>query len=78
MDFNAELFVKTLKVERAKRGWSQEDLAKASNTSLSSVKKYEAGKVCPSIEAVFKIASALGMSIDELVSLPKVEKRETA
>ena len=53
---------RNLKVERAKRGWSQEDLAEASGVGQNSIARYEMGGTTPGLDQAFKIASALGCS----------------
>ncbi len=55
---------RNMKVERVKRGWTQADLAEASGVSVNSIARYEIGETTPSLEAAWKIAAALGISID--------------
>ncbi len=51
---------------RKEKGWSQTDLAKASNISREIIGKYERSEAVPSIEFAKRIAEALGVSLDYL------------
>ncbi|AVQ12315.1 helix-turn-helix transcriptional regulator [Leptospira santarosai] len=59
---------KNLKLFRKKKNWSQTELAKNAGTTLTHINRLETGKSNPSIEIVQKIALALEVSIDDLVS----------
>lgn len=59
---------KNLKLFRKKKNWSQTELAKNAGTTLTHINRLETGKSNPSIEIVQKIALALEVSIDNLVS----------
>jgi transcriptional regulator with XRE-family HTH domain len=52
---------------RKEKGWSQTDLAKASNVSREIIGKYERGEAVPSIEFAKRIADAFEVSLDFLV-----------
>jgi transcriptional regulator with XRE-family HTH domain len=52
---------------RAKKGWSQADLASKSGVSRVMIGKYERDEAVPSIDAAKKIADALEVSMDNLV-----------
>ena len=52
---------------RKQRGWSQTDLAKASEVSREIIGKYERGGAVPSIEFAKRIADAFDVSLDYLV-----------
>ena len=52
---------------RDKKGWSQADLAQASQVSRVMIGKYERGETVPSIDAAKKIADAFQVSLDYLV-----------
>ncbi len=65
MAFNAETFSRTMKVKRAERGWSQQDLAKASGISIGMIARYESETNAPSFENVCKIAEAFRCSVDD-------------
>ncbi|EKS09828.1 DNA-binding helix-turn-helix protein [Leptospira santarosai str. JET] len=62
------LWPKNLKLFRKKKNWSQTELAKNAGTTLTHINRLETGKSNPSIEIVQKIALALEVSIDDLVS----------
>lgn len=55
-----------LKVLRAERDWSQQDLADALGVSRQSVNAIETGKYDPSLPLAFKIADLFGMTIEEI------------
>lgn len=58
---------KTIRKYRQDKEMSQEALARAANLSLPTIVKIESGETPnPSIDTVKKIATALGMSIDDL------------
>ena len=62
----------TIKLERVKRGWSQENLALESNLSQNSIGAIERGTSVPSVETVEKRASAFGMTFFEFIDLVKL------
>ncbi len=55
-----------LKVLRAERDWSQQDLADALGVSRQSVNAIETGKYDPSLPLAFKIANLFNMAIEEI------------
>ena len=55
-----------LKVMRAERDWSQQDLADALAVSRQSVNAIETGKYDPSLPLAFRIADLFGMSIEAI------------
>lgn len=55
-----------LKVLRAERDWSQQDLADALGVSRQSVNAIETGKYDPSLPLAFKIADLFNMAIEEI------------
>lgn len=55
-----------LKVLRAERNWSQQDLAEQLQVSRQSVNAIETGKYDPSLPLAFRIAETFGMSIEEI------------
>lgn len=61
-------FSKNLKGLRKKYGIKQKDLSESTGISRSVLSYYEAEKSEPTLSAVIKIAEALNMSIDDLVS----------
>jgi transcriptional regulator with XRE-family HTH domain len=55
-----------LTILRAVRGWTQDDLAKASGTPNSSISDYERGKKVPSLKTLERLTTAMGFSIQSL------------
>lgn len=57
-----------LKVLRAERDWSQQDLAERLEVSRQSVNAIEKGRYDPSLPLAFKIADVFEMTIEEIFS----------
>jgi len=57
-----------LKVLRAERDWSQQDLAERLGVSRQSVNAIEKGRYDPSLPLAFRIADVFGLSIEEIFS----------
>ena len=55
-----------LKVLRAERDWSQQDLAERLEVSRQSVNAIETGKYDPSLPLAFRIADLFGMRIEQI------------
>lgn len=55
-----------LTILRVVRGWTQDDLAKASGTPNSSISDYERGKKVPSLKTLERLMAAMGFSIQSL------------
>jgi putative transcriptional regulator len=55
-----------LKVLRAERGWSQQDLAERLEVSRQSVNAIETGRYDPSLPLAFRIADVFGMTIEDI------------
>ena len=55
-----------LKVLRAERSWSQEDLAQQLEVSRQSVNAIETGRYDPSLPLAFRIAELFGMPIEAI------------
>ena len=55
-----------LKVLRAERDWSQQDLADALGVSRQSVNAIETGKYDPSLPLAFTFSDVFGMPIEEI------------
>ena len=55
-----------LRVLRAEREWSQQDLAHALEVSRQSVNAIETGKYDPSLPLAFRIADLFGLAIEEI------------
>ncbi|MES2002391.1 MAG: helix-turn-helix transcriptional regulator [Pseudomonadota bacterium] len=59
-----------LKVLRAMRGWSQQDLAARLEVSRQSVNAIETGKYDPSLPLAFRIAELFELSIEDIFVSP--------
>lgn len=57
-----------LKVLRAERDWSQQDLGDKLGVSRQSVNAIEKGRYDPSLPLAFKIADVFGLTIEEIFS----------
>ena len=55
-----------LKVLRATRNWSQQDLAERLEVSRQSVNAIETGRYDPSLPLAFRIADLFGLKIEEV------------
>lgn len=55
-----------LRVLRAEREWSQQDLADRLGVSRQSVNAIETGKYDPSLPLAFRIAQAFGLTIEAI------------
>ncbi len=55
-----------LRVLRAEREWSQQQLADALEVSRQSVNAIETGKYDPSLPLAFKIADVFGLAIEDI------------
>lgn len=62
-----------IKLERTKRGWSQEKLASLANLNVNSIGTIERGTSSPSIDTLAQIASAFGMEVVELIDVKKFD-----
>lgn len=60
-------FGNKLKIEREKRGWSQEELAQKLFVSRQSVSKWENGKNYPNIEVIIDLSNLFDITIDALL-----------
>ncbi len=61
----------TAKAARVNVGLTQEQVAKEVGKSKNTIQNYENGKRSPDIETGKKLASLFGVSIDDLIFLPK-------
>ena len=59
-----------LKVLRAERDWSQQDLAERLAVSRQSVNAIETGKYDPSLPLAFRIAELFELSIEAIFTSP--------
>src|SRR5579859_4080694 len=63
-------FSRRLKQLRSERHWSLDKLANASGVSRSMLSQVERNRANPTLAVAFRIASAFGMSLAELVESP--------
>jgi putative transcriptional regulator len=63
----------TIKVERAKKNWTQEDLAAKIGISRQSVNSIETGKFIPSTVLALKMARVFGTSVETIFQLEKLD-----
>jgi putative transcriptional regulator len=59
-----------LRVLRAQRNWSQQDLAERLAVSRQSVNAIETGKYDPSLPLAFRVAELFGLTIEEVFVSP--------
>lgn len=62
-----------LRVLRAERAWSQQDLAERLEVSRQSVNAIETGRYDPSLPLAFRIADLFGMTIEDIFTNPSKE-----
>lgn len=58
---------------RKKNGMTQAALAKKAGTTRASITLFESGSANPTLEQLLKVATALNVSVEELISRPKAE-----
>ena len=59
-----------LRILRAERSWSQQDLAEKLEVSRQSVNAIETGKYDPSLPLAFRIAELFNLAIEEIFVSP--------
>ncbi|MFN3999042.1 helix-turn-helix transcriptional regulator [Algoriphagus sp.] len=59
----------TIKVERAKKDMTQQDLAEKVQVSRQTINSIEAGKYVPSTVLALKIARVFGVALEEIFEL---------
>jgi putative transcriptional regulator len=62
-----------LRVLRAERAWSQQDLAERLQVSRQSVNAIETGRYDPSLPLAFRIADLFEMAIEDIFTNPSKE-----
>lgn len=62
-----------IKMERVKRGWSQEQLSEYADISKTSISVIERAQSTPSTVTLAKFAKAFGITVSELTDIEKVE-----
>ena len=65
MDFAQQLGRRTRRA-RLERGMTQSELAHAARVGANYIPRLERGELVPSVEAAYRIARALGVSLDEM------------
>lgn len=55
-----------LKVLRAERDWTQEDLAQRARVSRQTINAIETGRYNPSLDLAFKLAAIFGAKIEDM------------
>ena len=63
------LMKNTIKVERAKKDMTQQDLAEKIQVSRQTINSIEAGKYVPSTVLALKIARVFGVTMEEIFEL---------
>ncbi len=58
-----------LRMERLKRGWTQEDVANMLNMGRASYAQYETGKTIPTTENIIKLAQIYRVPTDYLLQV---------
>ena len=66
--------INRLRVLRAERGWSQQDLAEKLEVSRQSVNAIETGKYDPSLPLAFRIAELFELPIEVIFESPSRRK----
>lgn len=80
IEFKDELvenFNQLIRLEREKRGWSQEQLAKKIQEKESLIKKIENAEITPDPEVVAKLEKLFGIKLKESVPVVKLEKKSS-
>ncbi len=62
-----------IRIEREKRGWSQEELAQKINEKISFIGKIETGKVAPNMLVTKKLEHTLGTKLRTTIPTIKIE-----
>lgn len=66
--------VNRIREHRKRRGWTQEELGQRVGVSKQRVSQYERGERRPTVEMVYRLAEALGVSTNDVY---RVENGET-
>ena len=59
-----------LRVLRAEKGWTQEELGKRLGVSRQAVNALETEKHDPSLDLAYRIAAAFGLTVEEIFDNP--------
>lgn len=74
--FDKEYVAKAMKVGRAEKGWSQEELAEASKVSSNAIARYETAENCMGLDMAVKICDAFNWPLDRLVGREQLAERK--
>lgn len=72
MDNLTQKFAKKIKLERARRGWSQMKLAEKANLSLTVMGRIERAEVSTTIENIEKLASCFELMPKDLFNFDDI------
>jgi putative transcriptional regulator len=67
-----------LKVLRAERGWTQEQLSQSVGVSRYAINALETERHDPSLDLAFRIAAAFGLGIEEIFPNPHASRTSGA
>lgn len=67
-----KLFAENLRIERARKKFSQEKLAEMANITPEYLSRIEAGKFSPSLVVIASLAKSLAISVDILIPIEKL------
>ncbi|MEJ0010497.1 MAG: helix-turn-helix transcriptional regulator [Alphaproteobacteria bacterium] len=70
-----QALIRTLLKTRKDRGYSHEAIAAKAGISRQMLGKIESGKANPTMMMMFKITSAMGVTMEEFVSAMKLRRR---
>ncbi len=62
-----------IRLERTKKGLTQEKLAELAGRNTNSISAIERGESSATIETLERIASALGLKFEDLINISKVD-----
>lgn len=65
---NKQVFARNMRFARLFQGMTQKQLAEAAGIAVGSVSAYEKGQKVPPVDAAYRMAAALGVSLDSMFS----------
>lgn len=75
MEFSMDIFGRNLRTAREKKGWNQSKLGEEAGVQQSQISNYEnTTSKTPSLETAYKLAEALGVSLDSLCGADDVRR----
>jgi putative transcriptional regulator len=63
-----------MRVLRAERGWTQEQLAQATGVSRQAINALEAERHDPSLELAYRIAGAFAVAVEDVFPNPHAQR----